>query len=577
MPTAPPSKDDLDELIDDLRRRGYSESLWNRFCALVRLHWRHADTSGESYSVVRAVHTLSDSLLPAHPPWSTVLTIQTWALRALGLEPDDPYLWDVWTKTLAALGRKEDALAVQWETVRRFPSNAVVRARVAETLRAMRRAALAEAVLRDAIRDFPANEYCRSLLARLLRDTERYEEAEDLLCGTMKAFPDDVVCRNQLADLWQASGKLDAAEKVLREIIERLVPDVITFALLARLHARKAQEAQQTSHMDEARERIRKALDAIEKALRIDRRNQRALEAQARIEALAAQLGVDDAPSAELSSAWEGVFEATEPNFLGIPLSRFASGPEEGETESGIEVLEPESFSVGNDTPASDNWAAKPQEPPGEDRPASGSSVSEQAKEGPLAHEVEAFTQLNVEYGNAYASWYAAGRGLTNGTPPASLSNELGAVLGCLANREGGIEMTAPDQALLEAEPGSYSLRLLATYAHGESAEVDTFEEIGETFPEMRNWHDWLRFSHLAASRQSQLLKAARRKSKAAKVFWDGRLLAVYPSLDQLDRDALPDSHLDVNPDAFRQLVADLAIASASRCRPSVGSSDYAS
>lgn len=575
MSAAPPTKEDLDQLIHDLRRRGYSEVLWDSLCALVRLHWRHAEASGESYSVVGAVHRVSDSVLRVRRPRLAVLTIQTWVLRALGLEPDNPYLWDVWTKTLDALGRQEDALAVQWETVRRFPSNAVVRARVAATLRAMRRAALAEVVLRDAIRDFPTNEYCRNQLAELLRDTARNEEAEILLLDTMRVVPDGVVCRTQLADLWQASGKLDPAETVLREITERLVPDLITFVLLARVHARKAQKAQQTSQMDEARERIRKALDAIEKALRIDRRNQRALEAQARIKALAGQLGVDDVSSADLRSAWEAVFEATEPNFLGIPLSRFSSGREEDETQSGTELLEPETFSVENDIPASDNWIAKPEEPLGEDGPASGSSKL--VKEGALAHEVEAFTQLNFKYGNAYANWYAAGRGLTNDKPSASLSNELGTVLGCLANREGGIEMTAPDQALLEAEPGSYSLRLLATYAHSPSVQVDMLDEIGKTFPEMRNWHDWLRLSHLATSRQSELLRAARRESKAAKVFWDGRLLAIYPSLGQLDGDALPGSQLYINPDAFRQLVADVAIASASRCRPSVGSSDYAS
>jgi hypothetical protein len=375
-----------------------------------------------------------------------------------------------------------------------------------------------------------------------------------------------------LADLWQASGKLDSAEELLREITERLAPDLITFVLLARVHARKAQKAQQTSHMGEARERIRKALDAIGEALHINRRNKGALNAQTRIEAVARQLEVDDPPSADLRSAWERVFEATEPNFLGIPLSRFASGWEEGEMQSGIDALEPGPI-VENDIPASDNWTAKPREPSGEDRPAWGSSVSKQVKDGALAHEVEAFTQLNFKYGNAYASWYAVGRGLTNGTLSASLPNELGAVLGCLANREGGIEMTAPNEALLEAEPGSYSLHLLATYARGGSAQVDTLEEIGKTFPEMRDWHDWLRFSHLATSRQSELLRAARRE----KVFWDGRLLAIYPSLGKLDGDALPGSHLNINPDAFRQLVADVAIASASRCRPSVGSSDYAS
>lgn len=80
-PVAPPTKEDLDELIYDLRRRGYSERLWNSLCALARLHWRYAEASGDSCSVVRAVHTLSDSLLSAHPPWSTVLTIQTRVLR----------------------------------------------------------------------------------------------------------------------------------------------------------------------------------------------------------------------------------------------------------------------------------------------------------------------------------------------------------------------------------------------------------------------------------------------------------------------------------------------------------------
>ncbi len=158
----------------------------------------------------------------------------------------------------------------------------------------MGRDALVEAVLRYAIRDFPADKYCRSQLAALLRDIEREDEAEILLRDSMRAFPRDVVCRTQLADLWQASGKLDAAETLLREIIERLAPNLISFVLLARVHARKAQKAQHTSHTGEPVSGLKKALDVIGKALRINRRNTGALDAQTRIKSVARQLEVDD-------------------------------------------------------------------------------------------------------------------------------------------------------------------------------------------------------------------------------------------------------------------------------------------
>ena len=144
-----PSMEELNALVAEFNRRGFSPELWTNIRAFVGRHWRYAETSGESYFVVRTVANFGNRLLRARPPREVGISVHDWAVRALALEPDNAYTWDLWAKALNALGRDEDALAVQWETLRRFPDDPVPRNRLAEALRARPRVALAEAVLRD--------------------------------------------------------------------------------------------------------------------------------------------------------------------------------------------------------------------------------------------------------------------------------------------------------------------------------------------------------------------------------------------------------------------------------------------
>lgn len=208
LPLTPPTKEEREALFQRLKSKGFSSVLWKDIRSYFDTDWRYADATGDGFSVVLGVANFGHRLLRASMPQYAVLMLRDWTLKALSFAPENPYLWDLWAKVQHALGRHEDALAVLWETVRRFPDNPVFRNRLAEVLRSRGRTALAEAVLRDTMRDFPRDVFCRNDLAELLRETERAAEAEQILRGTMCDFPRDVVCRTELAVLWFSAGRL---------------------------------------------------------------------------------------------------------------------------------------------------------------------------------------------------------------------------------------------------------------------------------------------------------------------------------------------------------------------------------
>lgn len=151
--------------------------LWDRIQRLIDDHWRYALDSGNSHYAVRTTVNLCNRVLSRNIDRSYVEKIYGWAIQATEAEPGNPYAWDLWAKALLSLGQEENALAVRWESIRRFPDNAVLRGSLAHTLVGQNRLVLAETLLRQTIVDFPHNFVIRHILTLILWKQERREEA----------------------------------------------------------------------------------------------------------------------------------------------------------------------------------------------------------------------------------------------------------------------------------------------------------------------------------------------------------------------------------------------------------------
>lgn len=609
-PLSPPAKEEREALIERLKSKGLTSALWAEIRSYIDRDWHYADGSGEGYFVVRTVTNFGERLLRTSMSRDSLLILRNWVLRAMSFAPNDPYLWDLWAKLQHALGRDEDALSVLWETVRRFPENAVVRTRLAGLLRSKGRTALAEAVLRDTMRDFPRTNVCRNALAELLRETGRATEAEKLLRDTMRDFPRDVYSRNALADLLRETerapeaekllrdtmrnfprdnvsrvaladllldqGKLDDAEGLLKDYIERN-GNTIAFVIFARCKARRAKHARDKV---EAMQWLRQAQELITKAIRIDRRNSAAIAFRDYIEPQIARLETGDPAIADGDSAWSKVFEDVEPNFLGMRLL----GPAKASGDAWEYLEEPVSaHSIGFDDveqKASIASSVLPLEHAQmvESLTPSKEEILDQYKDDNLEQEAEKFLGLTVAHGNSYADWYSAARGL-NGIAKSHVgaTNELEAVANCLTYMQGAVVISPPNREMLESQPGSYSLRMLAAYSDSEHGARNSFMEtvgaLGNEFPDMRQWNDWLRVPELDANRKLELLHAEQTKRRAdEKYVLFGRLMAVYPGLDGFDIEVTNLASMKPERPAFERLVAEVAIACAARSQPRVGS-----
>jgi len=157
---------------------GLNAALWSSIRGFLRRHWTAADADGEYYHVVRSVHNFGHRLLNLRPNPEQLAQLHAWTLRALDAERENAHVWGLWAEVLATLEQPGQALAVRWETVRRFPENPFPRTELAEVLRQSGQTVLAEALLRRTMTDFPRNEVCRTALTDLLLAQGRSEEAE---------------------------------------------------------------------------------------------------------------------------------------------------------------------------------------------------------------------------------------------------------------------------------------------------------------------------------------------------------------------------------------------------------------
>ena len=249
-----PVKEELDRLLADIKQTGrIRPPLWTRVRGLMRRHWAYAETTGESRFAVLSLHKLGVRILRLNPGKALLAELHRWTRQALEMDPENPFIWGLWAKVLSALGETESALAVRWETIRRFPGNAVSRNELAEVLRKNNRPVLAEQLLRQTRRDFPRDEVCRNALAELLRETNRLKEAEELLRQTMRDFPRNEVCRNALAELLRETNCLKEAEELLRQTMRDFPRNEVCRNALAEL-------LRGTNRLEKAEELLRQTM-----------------------------------------------------------------------------------------------------------------------------------------------------------------------------------------------------------------------------------------------------------------------------------------------------------------------------
>jgi len=217
-----PDHSERDKLKREIGRANQiNDELWNQFQTLMTEHWAYAQASREGFFAVRTLNDLGGALLRLNPDPPMLEELQAWTRQAIAVEPENAHSWGLWARLLAKLEQAEAALAMRWETVRRFPEDPVPRTELAGLLIRRQHYSVAEQLLHQTIQDFPRNAVCRTMLAELLRDTDRTQEAEQLLCQTIQDFPHDVVCQHILIKLlWsQNTEKSQAkAEQQLKEL-----------------------------------------------------------------------------------------------------------------------------------------------------------------------------------------------------------------------------------------------------------------------------------------------------------------------------------------------------------------------
>lgn len=206
-----PHPDEREDLIRRMTAAPRLDALlWSRLRGYLDRDWRAADADGDYYYAVRSVHNLGHRMLKLGPNAEQLAQLHAWTLRALDAEPDNAHIWGLWAEVLTALGQTAHALAVRWETVRRFPEDPFPRTELAEVLSQSGQAVLAEALLHRTMTDFPRNVVCRNALVDLLLDQGRREEAEPVWRDAQALAPTNPYVQGLGQRL--AEGKAHAAQ-----------------------------------------------------------------------------------------------------------------------------------------------------------------------------------------------------------------------------------------------------------------------------------------------------------------------------------------------------------------------------
>lgn len=509
-----PAKHKSDALIGNMRHASRLDAaLWTRIRGLMGHQWTYARATGDGYFAVRTLHNLATKLLRLAPDTGVLTTMHGWTLRALELEPENPFIWGLWARVLTALGESESALAVRWETVRRFPNDPVLRVELADLLRRRHQPAIAEHLLRETRRDFPRNEVCRNVLAELLRETNRPAEAEQVLRETMRDFPSDVVCRHALAFLLWRQDRRREAEAVLTEA-ESIAPNNPYVQKLGGIIRGESEPTEETL------EEYRLPLPFYLKAR---------TEAWAEISDWAADQE-QPVPAGPVESARD------EASWLARTVS--APGPVLGGTQSAAPT--PTESILPSD---------------GATEPPLRSFRDQLTKQAPLIQAYFSGGDLGL-----------AGSARTLKQQAESGTSDLALVAAHRAGLLNGPEGRALLEGWVRLRPHSFPTRLLLAYdTAGGSMDLTALKDIRRDFPDRYAWIDPLRLAFQSRDeRRDYLARLGRSRDERDRRLWDGRIEAIYPGLKG------EDDRLASDPDALRRYVEDIALAQSERAIPSV-------
>lgn len=157
-----PNPHEVDQVLTDLRRGGV-EAIHGRINALIDTRERWAEATGDVHHLTLSASRIARDLVGPDPDFALNVT-----RRALAWAPNNPYLWNLWGRSLAALGQADFAEAVFWEAVRRFPDNAPSHLELGRLLAGIGRTHEALALMRETLHRFPENVQSYAEFARVL-------------------------------------------------------------------------------------------------------------------------------------------------------------------------------------------------------------------------------------------------------------------------------------------------------------------------------------------------------------------------------------------------------------------------
>lgn len=151
---------------------------------------RYAEATGEDYFLVTTVCNLGQQLLKKSPPGEESLRgqfMQKAARLALKWQPTNVFAWSLWRDSISAQGYADDAEAVGWALISRFPEDPKSRSQLADILaKRIERRDLAKILLRETLSRFPNENilFTRCQLAELLIATGDLDDARSVVVET---------------------------------------------------------------------------------------------------------------------------------------------------------------------------------------------------------------------------------------------------------------------------------------------------------------------------------------------------------------------------------------------------------
>lgn len=179
----PPAAALRESIIDDIRANATFSDLRKRLTSLVVAHERYADATGDDYFLVRSFCNIGTNLVK-HSVDDHVDRAQfaeRLARKTLRYQPYNPIAWGLWREALLSAGAQDAAIALGWESVRRFPNEPLMRTELAEILIALERPNEALSLIEGALEAGTCDVVTYSILVRLLANRGDIGEARSAI------------------------------------------------------------------------------------------------------------------------------------------------------------------------------------------------------------------------------------------------------------------------------------------------------------------------------------------------------------------------------------------------------------